>query len=177
MTWQSWKFVKCITSKPKNPWKDCLKCEAGTWYPGRVRTASTTARAARCCRKGILWPSLEPRSTCTFTVNMAQPRGLSQAFLPRPMARNTNTDWASWQITGKITLTEIFMNTPLYTLEVCMNIVCMLACVLEKYWPLPWLCRAATATKLTSFGKCSVSLRERRENRSHKRRRLAENVC
>lgn len=55
-----------------------------TWYPGSVRTASTTARAAKCCKKGILLPSLELSSTWSPTVNMAQPRGLSQAFLPRP---------------------------------------------------------------------------------------------
>ena len=62
-----------------------------TWYPGRVHTASTTARAARCCRKGILWPSLEPRATFTCRVNMAQPGGLSQAFPPRPGATHTPT--------------------------------------------------------------------------------------
>lgn len=63
---------------------------AHTWYPGRVRTASTTARAARCWRKGILCPSLELSSTWTLRVNMAQPRGLSQTFLPRPVgAANT----------------------------------------------------------------------------------------
>lgn len=68
--------------------KGCEKnTKVDTWYPGRVRTASTTAKAARCCRKGILLPSVEFSSTWTSRVNMAQPRGLSQAFLPRPVSK------------------------------------------------------------------------------------------
>lgn len=55
-----------------------------TSYPGRVHTASTTASAARCCRKGILWPRAELMGMRTCRVNMAHPSGLSQALPPRP---------------------------------------------------------------------------------------------
>lgn len=148
--------------------------QADTWYPGSVRTASTTARAARCCRKGILLPSLELSSTWTPSVNMAQPRGLSQAFLPRPTAAVANTgntyvvlNTYDFLLTKKMNKNQCNWNLSVFTHLRYVWILCLKVYSTLEHWPLPCICRAATAISPTSFGTCRVNLK-RKKNYEHR---------
>lgn len=147
-----------------------------TWYPGRVRTASTTAKAARCCRKGILLPSVEFSSTWTSRVNMAQPRGLSQAFLPLPVSKKSSKHrkqiWCENEsinfplaamvnkFRNKCNFWSLFV---IYVNKKCdvWGILMQVYCIFENQ-PLPRICWEATAINPTSFGKFMDTLKRKK---------------
>ena len=73
---------------------------AHTWYPGMDLTASTTARDIRCWTNGILCPSGDLSGMQTSRVERAHPKGLSQAFFPRPGTQATSGNRPACPVSG-----------------------------------------------------------------------------